>query len=231
MEQNGESAQAFLSYQDSVHGRAVEKGSKKAAVCTDCHGAHEILPASDAKSPISKASVPGTCGKCHTEIENTFNQSIHGQAIARGNRACAGVHGLPRHSLHQVACRSEFAGFASRIWRATTCARCHEGVRLSRSLACRGTASQLLGQLSRAGGGRRIGGGRELLKLPRGAQYSAFERSALDHQSAHLDATCGKCHKGVTQKFTLTKVHMDRTAFRTILARSWCAGFGGSTWC
>ena len=43
MESNGESTQPFVSYQDSVHGRAVEKGSAKAAVCTDCHGAHEII--------------------------------------------------------------------------------------------------------------------------------------------------------------------------------------------
>jgi hypothetical protein len=26
---------------------------------------------------------------------------------------------------------------------------------------------------------------------------------------ANLDATCGKCHKGVTQKFTLTRVHFE----------------------
>ena len=38
MESNGQSAQPFFSYQDSVHGRAVENGSQKAAVCTDCHG-------------------------------------------------------------------------------------------------------------------------------------------------------------------------------------------------
>ena len=44
MESNGESNQAFLSYQESVHGRAVENGSQKAAVCTDCHGAHEFCP-------------------------------------------------------------------------------------------------------------------------------------------------------------------------------------------
>jgi hypothetical protein len=52
MESNGETAQPFLSYQSSVHGRAVANGSQKAAVCTDCHGVHQILPASDPKSPI-----------------------------------------------------------------------------------------------------------------------------------------------------------------------------------
>src|SRR5512146_108955 len=47
MEASGHSAQPFVSYEESVHGRAVAAGSEKAAVCTDCHGAHEILQASD----------------------------------------------------------------------------------------------------------------------------------------------------------------------------------------
>src|ERR1035438_2594875 len=97
MESRGQSAQPFISYQESVHGRAIEKGSQKAAVCTDCHGSHEILPANEAKSPIYKSNVPATCGKCHTEIASTFMQSIHGQAIARGNQlapVCTDCHGI-----------------------------------------------------------------------------------------------------------------------------------------
>jgi ribosomal protein S27AE len=97
MESRGQSAQPFISYQESVHGRATEKGSQKAAVCTDCHGAHEILPANDSKSPIYKFNVPATCGKCHSDVENTFMQSIHGQAIERGNAqapVCTDCHGI-----------------------------------------------------------------------------------------------------------------------------------------
>jgi len=47
MESNGVSTQPFVSYQESVHGRAVQNGSMKAAVCTDCHGSHAILPPND----------------------------------------------------------------------------------------------------------------------------------------------------------------------------------------
>jgi hypothetical protein len=36
---------------------------------------------------------------------------------------------------------------------------------------------------------------------------SSDPRSTIN--KANLDATCGKCHKGVTQKFTLTRVHME----------------------
>lgn len=74
MELNGESAQPFFSYQDSVHGRAIKNGSENAAVCTDCHGAHEILSAKRPESPIYKFNVPATCGKCHTQIANTLDR-------------------------------------------------------------------------------------------------------------------------------------------------------------
>jgi cytochrome b subunit of formate dehydrogenase len=211
MESNGESAQPFLSYQDSVHGLAIEKGSKKAAVCTDCHGAHEILPASDVKSPIYKASVPGTCGKCHAEIENTFNQSIHGQAIARGNQlapACTDCHGIHSIKAHVDPNSSVSEQNIAR----TTCAHCHEGVRLSQEF---GFAGNRVSTYLDSYHGMASEGGSVVVAncaschgvhdiLP-----SSDPRSTINH--ANLDATCGKCHKGVTQKFTLNKVHMDRS--------------------
>ena len=209
MEQNGESAQAFLSYQDSVHGRAVEKGSLKAAVCTDCHGAHEILPASDAKSPISKASVPGTCGKCHTEIENTFNQSIHGQAIARGNQlapVCTDCHGI--HSIKSHADPNSPA--SQQNLSRDTCARCHEGVRLSQEFGVPGNRVNSYFDSYHglaAEGGSVVAANCSSCHGVHDILPSSDPRSTINH--AHLDATCGKCHKGVTQKFTLTRVHME----------------------
>ena len=186
MESNGESAQAFISYQESVHGRAIANGSQRAAVCTDCHGAHEILPANDAKSPISKFTVAQTCGKCHADVANTFNVSIHGQAIGARQRACADVHGLPRHSLHQGAYRSQLAGRGAecfaRYLRALPRGRAAvAGVRRARQ-----PRDQLFRQLSRAGCGGRLGGGGQLLQLPRRARHSAFERSAIDRSIAPI---------------------------------------------
>src|SRR5207253_9919352 len=48
---NGISNRPFLSYQESVHARAISRGNLSAAVCSDCHGSHNILPASDSQSP------------------------------------------------------------------------------------------------------------------------------------------------------------------------------------
>jgi cytochrome b subunit of formate dehydrogenase len=209
MESNGESAQAFLSYQDSVHGRAVEKGSLKAAVCTDCHGAHSILPASDTKSPISKASIPGTCGKCHSEIENTFNQSIHGQAIARGNQlapVCTDCHGI--HSIKSPV--NPNSPVSEQNLSRDTCARCHEGVRLSQEFGVPGNRVNSYFDSYHglaAEGGSVVAANCSSCHGVHDILPSSDPRSTIN--KANLDATCGKCHKGVTQKFTLTRVHME----------------------
>ena len=97
MASSGVSSAPFTSYQESVHGKAVAAGSDKAAVCTDCHGEHDILSAGDPKSPINKFNVPTTCAKCHNDVKLQYVQSIHGQAIARGNwqaPVCTDCHGI-----------------------------------------------------------------------------------------------------------------------------------------
>jgi hypothetical protein len=67
----GLSAQSAISYQTSIHGRAVAQGSTKAAVCTDCHDHHAVRPANDPLSGIFKFNVARTCGKCHPAIAAT----------------------------------------------------------------------------------------------------------------------------------------------------------------
>jgi cytochrome b subunit of formate dehydrogenase len=209
MESNGESAQPFISYQESVHGQATEKGSKKAAVCTDCHGTHEILPASNPKSPISKFNVPATCGTCHTEIDKTFTQSIHGQAIARGNQlapVCTDCHGI--HSIKAHADPNSPA--AEQNVSRDICGRCHEGVRLSQEFGVPGnrvtTYFDSYHGLA-AEGGSLVAANCSSCHGVHDILPSSDPRSTINR--ANLDATCGKCHKGVTQKFTQTRVHQE----------------------
>jgi cytochrome b subunit of formate dehydrogenase len=214
---NGVSAQAFVSYQESVHGKAIENGSQKAAVCTDCHGSHEILAANEDHSPIYKFNVPATCGKCHANVTQTFMASIHGQGIARGNGLapvctdCHGIHSIKKHE-------DPNSPVAGQNLSQDTCARCHAGVRLSQEFGLPGNrvssymdsyhglaskgGSVLVANCSSCHGVHNI--------LP-----SSDPRSTINH--ANLGATCGQCHKGVTQKFTLTRVHLgDGTQARDI---------------
>ena len=65
MQQAGETTRPFSSYEDSVHAKLVAGGNEKAAVCSDCHGTHDMRRVSDPQSPVYKANVPATCAKCH----------------------------------------------------------------------------------------------------------------------------------------------------------------------
>jgi cytochrome b subunit of formate dehydrogenase len=52
-------------FEDSYHGLALRGGSQTVANCASCHGVHNILPSSDARSTIHAANLPRTCGSCH----------------------------------------------------------------------------------------------------------------------------------------------------------------------
>jgi hypothetical protein len=103
-------ADQMIQYRISGHGRALfERGNTHAAVCSDCHGAHGILAATDPRAPTAKVNLPETCGRCHadeavmqgtghdTSIVARFEQSVHGRALhgdgARGAPSCADCHG------------------------------------------------------------------------------------------------------------------------------------------
>ena len=65
----------FKTYEDSYHGLALSGGSVIVANCTSCHGAHNIKPASDSTSTISKINLPKTCGQCHKGANSNFAKS------------------------------------------------------------------------------------------------------------------------------------------------------------
>jgi len=209
MEPSGHSTQPFVSYQESVHGRAVAQGVEKAAVCTDCHGSHEILGAGDPKSSIFKFSVPDTCGKCHGAVEREFGQSIHGAAIARGEwqaPVCTDCHGI-----HSIQSRKDpRSPVSAQNLAESTCARCHEGVRLSQEFGFAG--SRVTTYLASYHG----------LALQRGSTVVAncaschgthnILPSSDPHSTVNtvnLVKTCGQCHVGITANFVSAKVHVN----------------------
>ncbi len=99
-------------YQTSVHGKLLAKGDTKVAVCIDCHGVHNLRPASDTRSRVHPANVAQTCSRCHADAAymkghsiptNQFadyGASVHHEALAvRGDLSaptcttCHGNHG------------------------------------------------------------------------------------------------------------------------------------------
>lgn len=208
MEQSGLSARPFFSYEESVHGKAVAAGSEKAAVCTDCHEAHKVLPPNTSDSPIFKFNVPATCGKCHESVATEFRQSIHGQAIARGiwsAPVCTDCHGI-----HLIKAPIDpTSPVSSQMLARSTCAQCHEGVRLSQEFDVPGRrVSSYLdtyhGMASRFGSDvvancASCHGVHNILP-------SSDPRSTI--YPANLAKTCGRCHPGAGPSFAQAKVHI-----------------------
>jgi len=203
MQKAGLSAQPALSYQESVHGKAVANGSTRAAVCTDCHDSHNVRPANDPLSGIFKFNVGRTCGQCHAAIAGQYHDSVHGKALARGNGStpvCTDCHGI-----HTIAT----AGDPTRGPRAS-CIRCHQGVRLNQELGVAATRVSSY-ESSYHGLARQLGsttaadcaschGAHDILP-------SSDPRSAI--HPANLTKTCGKCHTGAQANFARGKVHLS----------------------
>jgi cytochrome b subunit of formate dehydrogenase len=77
MERNDVDPLATKTYFEGIHGKIEELGYPNlVAGCSDCHGAHNVLPTKDAKSTLSKNNLIKTCGKCHRDANPRFVQYI-----------------------------------------------------------------------------------------------------------------------------------------------------------
>lgn len=199
------------SYGASVHGLALKAGRADSATCQDCHDSHEIFPPTSPVSPLHVSRQAETCGSCHEQEAKDLAQSVHGKAAA------AGVRDAPTctdcHSEHKIAALSTSAN--QRV-SADACSRCHASERLNTKYnlpadrvrtffesyhglaSCYG--STLAANCASCHGYHKI--------LP-----STDPASTIN--AAHLVETCGKCHPGATEKFALSKIHMDLEAERS----------------
>ncbi|SRR5581483_1484037 len=198
----GLTTQPAASYQDSVHGRAVYNGSTKAAVCTDCHDAHQVLPGNNPQSGIFKFNVPRTCGRCHAAIATAYGKGVHGRALQHGNWSapvCTDCHGI-----HAISKTSDL----SRGPRAS-CQHCHDGVRLTREFAVPADRAESYAA-SYHGMARKVG---STVAADCASCHGAHDifpsndpRSSIN--PANLPKTCGKCHQGAQANFGQGKVHL-----------------------
>lgn len=82
MRKYGISADVFNTYVADFHGLTVTLFDKQhpeqrinAAVCTDCHGIHDIPKNTDANSIVIKENLVNACRKCHPEATANFPDS------------------------------------------------------------------------------------------------------------------------------------------------------------
>ena len=70
------------SFKESFHGRRGEMGSMSVAICTTCHGVHDIYPSTDARSKVNKTRIAKTCGECHEGAQLNFASAFTHKTVS-----------------------------------------------------------------------------------------------------------------------------------------------------
>jgi len=203
------SAGFITMYEKSVHGSALNSGNPEAANCVDCHGSHEVLK-STSNSPTAKKNIPYTCGKCHGEITKEYLESIHGTALKKGVKEtpsctdCHGEHNILKHDDPKSPVA--FQNLSRQV-----CSPCHSSLKLSTKY---GIVSNRFETFSDSYHGLAIEGGSVVVANCASCHGSHNIKPSSDPTStinkANLVSTCGGCHPGANENFTIGKVHITR---------------------
>ena len=209
-------AAPITSYATSVHGRALlKKKLISAAICTDCHGSHDLHAPSNPKSKMFRTHVPTTCGKCHENVMNTYLRSIHGTAAMSGKReapVCTDCHGEHLIKSHLDPTSSVYATNLSE----KTCGNCHSSERINTKFGMpadrvssyfksyHGMASKL--GVTTVANCASCHGAHDI--LPSSDPNSSVHKS-------NLARTCGECHPGAGEQLVKGKIHETPLAKET----------------
>ncbi|HVO74981.1 MAG TPA: cytochrome b/b6 domain-containing protein, partial [Ignavibacteriaceae bacterium] len=205
------SAGFIRAYEQSVHGVALQKGKANAATCIDCHNSHEIYGPVNTKSSVNKFNIPQTCGKCHSEIVKEYWSSVHGKSVLKGNKdapVCTDCHGehniLPHTNPNSPVA---FQNLSRQV-----CSPCHSSLRLSEKY---GIASDRYKTFSDSYHGLALRGGSVEVANCASCHGVHNIKASSDPTSSvnkkNLVKTCGSCHPGANENFTIGRIHVSLT--------------------
>ena len=183
------------------------KGNLSAASCSDCHGSHDILEATDPKAKVNRANVADTCGVCHNEVQTVYADSVHGLAVKRGSKdspTCTGCHGE-----HNILAPKDPGSMVNAARVSTvTCGRCHGDERMN----SRYDFGDKVPAFQDSFHGLAIRGGQKTAANCASCHGVHNILPSDDIRStvnpANLQHTCGQCHPGVGTKIAVSKVHV-----------------------
>jgi cytochrome b subunit of formate dehydrogenase len=187
-----------------IHGQQRQAGNAGAPDCAMCHGdVHEIKTT---RSAEFRRHLHETCGMCHSGIADHFSASVHGQAVRKGipdAPICTDCHGE-----HSILPHTHPASQVHRSHIRETCERCHGDLRLSRRFGL--PADRVVSFEASFHGLAEKAGNQSVANcaschgihdiLP-----SSDPRSSI--YPANLPKTCGHCHPGAGQRFSLGPIH------------------------
>ena len=198
----------YREYLQSVHGKALlkEGTSSYAAVCTDCHGVHDIKGVGE---PHLMAKRPETCAKCHDLVFNDYKESIHGREALKGNVDvpfcvdCHGEHNIVSHLAEEAPTSSKNIP--------DTCSTCHARPEI---MSKYGIPEDRTETFIESMHGIAVGYGYEAAANCSSCHGIHDIRPASDPLSkvnpANLAKTCGQtdCHPGMPEKIADSKIHI-----------------------
>jgi len=110
---------------DGAHQKAIAAGDTSAAICTDCHGTHNITVPMEPRSKGSQM-----CERCHSQIFELYKQSVHGGALlGEGNPdvpSCTDCHQV--HSTQGPLADTAISSF--HLASPEICRKCHADAEL-----------------------------------------------------------------------------------------------------
>jgi predicted CXXCH cytochrome family protein len=184
---------------DGVHYAVMSKGNENAALCVDCHGAHDISRPGQPRTRIS-----GMCSRCHGKEAAVYGQSVHGRASEANPDVpvctdCHRAHDTTDPRDGALAMRTP-----------ELCGRCHGDEKLMKryglSTAVVSTyLSDFHGMSATLQHGQKKADGKRLAAVctdchgVHDIQKAGAPNSAV--MSANLQRTCAKCHAGATASF------------------------------
>jgi cytochrome b subunit of formate dehydrogenase len=197
--------QAYEEYRVSVHGHGLENsGLLTTAVCSSCHGAHGVHPATNEKSLLYPTNVDATCATCHRFIGERLAKSVHGRGGGPGGVAEETSPG--GDSQRNPTCTDCHQGHdqphpSSERFRLTLhdrCGNCHADLEEGFKISMHGELTVLgygpAAQCSDCHGAHDI--------LP-------ISDPASRLSEAHRMQTCQQCHPGAVQNFLAYDPHTD----------------------
>jgi hypothetical protein len=204
-------------YFHTIHGEAFQAGRLNAAVCSDCHGTHDLHGSANPASRMNRARIPETCGKCHQNVLAVYRESIHGSASAHGIKespVCTDCHG--EHTIRSPK-NADSAVWTGAVTK--TCSGCHESQKITSKFGL--PTDRLKSYMDTYHG---LASQRGDLRVANCASCHGFHdvlpstdpRSSVHR--ANLADTCGRCHPGANDRLTAGWIHGPATGKHWLLA-------------
>ena len=194
----------YTKYYSSVHGQQLLTArDTRVAICTDCHGVHDIKKASDPTAKAYMTNVPALCASCHADATKMQPYGIPTDQYDKYKKSIHGIQLLQEQDLRAPNCASCHGSHDAKPPNSTevinVCGKCH-------------TATQALFEQSRHAGVPAVGPrcwtchGTHDVSLP--------DEKLLLHEGATPDFKCSLCHEPGTQQLKMQTTRFEDPADR-----------------